>query len=220
MPLLYLNPTFLDHATGDHPESPVRLHTVHQRLQSSGIITNFELPTWQAAMAEQLQSVHSGHHVAETERFAKAGGGWIDSDTFVSDRSFDVARLAVGSVIDAVDRVFAGPHRQAVCLVRPPGHHASRGMAMGFCLFNNVAVGAVHARMFHHLHRVLIVDWDVHHGNGTQDIFYRDHDVYYVSVHRHPFYPGTGLAKETGAADGRGTIFNLPLPLAFHEQNC
>ncbi|APZ94939.1 histone deacetylase family protein [Fuerstiella marisgermanici] len=215
MPLLYFNPEFLDHATGDHPESPERLRQVHQRLRSSGLVTSFEVPAWQAATAEQLETVHANRHVEKIKDFAAAGGGWMGTDTFLSERSFDVARLAVGSVVDAVDRVLTGTHRQAVCLVRPPGHHALPGMAMGFCLFNNVAIGAVHARLFHHLHRILIVDWDVHHGNGTQRIFYRDHDVYYVSVHRHPFYPGTGLADETGAADGKGTIFNLPLPFGI-----
>lgn len=212
MPLLYLNPNFLDHATGDHPESPERLRLLHRQLRSSGTVNRFTTPTWQEATAEQIQSVHTVDHVARIEALAANGGGWLDSDTLVSQRSFDVACLAVGSVIDAVDRVFMGPQRQAVCLVRPPGHHASTSTAMGFCLFNNVAVGAVHARLFHDLHRILIVDWDVHHGNGTQELFYRDHDVYYVSVHRHPFFPGTGHTEEIGAADGKGTIFNLPLP--------
>jgi acetoin utilization deacetylase AcuC-like enzyme len=145
-------------------------------------------------------------------RAAALGGGRIEADTVISSQSFEVAALAAGAAVAAVDAVLAGPQRQAACLVRPPGHHALREAPMGFCLINNVAVAAVHALRRHGLSRVLIVDWDVHHGNGTQAIFYDSPEVHFFSVHRYPFYPGTGAGNETGTGPGLGTKFNLPLP--------
>src|SRR5262249_26234945 len=141
---------------------------------------------------------------------AARGGGLIDSDTVVSRKSFDVARLAAGAACDAVDRVVAGEAKTALCVARPPGHHAIRERAMGFCLFSNIAVAAAVARDDHQLDRVLIVDWDVHHGNGTQDIFYADGRVGFLSIHRWPFYPETGDTDETGTGDGLGATVNLP----------
>ncbi|RMG37404.1 MAG: histone deacetylase, partial [Planctomycetota bacterium] len=145
------------------------------------------------------------------------GGGRIEADTVVSRESFDVAVRAAGTVCAAVDLVLQADvpsesrPRQALCLVRPPGHHARPAAAMGFCLFNNVAVAAAHALEHHGLNRVLIVDWDVHHGNGTQEIFYATDRVHFLSVHRHPFYPGTGSADERGTGPGLGATWNLPL---------
>src|SRR5690606_4782230 len=147
----------------------------------------------------------------EVRQFAQQGGGFLEADTVVSDRSYEVALAAAGTGVAAVDAVLDGPERQAVCLTRPPGHHALANAAMGFCLFNNVAVAARHAVEVHGLSRVLIVDWDVHHGNGTQAIHYEDEQTYFFSAHRHPFYPGTGLQDETGSGCGLGTVFNLPL---------
>jgi acetoin utilization deacetylase AcuC-like enzyme len=141
---------------------------------------------------------------------AERGGGHVDPDTVVSPASFDVAQLAAGVACDAVDRVLAGKDKTALCLVRPPGHHALAERAMGFCLFNNIAVAACVARDEYQLDRVLVVDWDVHHGNGTQDMFYADGRVAFLSVHRWPFYPGTGAADETGTGAGLGATLNLP----------
>jgi acetoin utilization deacetylase AcuC-like enzyme len=142
---------------------------------------------------------------------AQRGGGRLDSDTVVSPASFDVAQLAAGAACDAVDRVLAGDDKTALCLVRPPGHHAIPERGMGFCLFNNIAVAASVALSEHQLDRVLIVDWDVHHGNGTQDTFYADGRVGFFSIHRWPFYPGTGAVDETGTGDGLGATRNLPI---------
>jgi acetoin utilization deacetylase AcuC-like enzyme len=135
----------------------------------------------------------------------------LDSDTVLSTRSYDVARSAAGAACDAVDNVLTGRAQRAFCLVRPPGHHATRSRGMGFCLFNNVALAARRSIDRHGLERVLIVDWDVHHGNGTQEIFWEDPRVGYFSIHRHPFYPGTGEADETGGGAGLGTKLNLPI---------
>jgi acetoin utilization deacetylase AcuC-like enzyme len=149
---------------------------------------------------------------------AARGGGRLDPDTAVSPASFDVARLAAGAACDAVDRVLAGEDKTALCLVRPPGHHALPERAMGFCLFSNVAIAASVARDEHGLDRVMIVDWDVHHGNGTQDVFYTDEQVGFFSAHRWPFYPGTGDTDETGTGAGLGATVNLPIAFGTPRQ--
>ncbi|MEX0716340.1 MAG: histone deacetylase [Planctomycetaceae bacterium] len=211
MPLLYADPRFLDHHTGNHPESPERLRFLYERLAGGDVLARFDRKEWQPATLDQLALLHEPEYVAEMREFAARGGGHADVDTVVSRKSYDVARLAAGAAIDAVDEVIAGDHRQAACLVRPPGHHALAARAMGFCLFNNAALAAAHARAKHRLERILIVDWDVHHGNGTQDLFYADEHVWFLSAHRYPFWPGTGAASETGTGAGLGTNFNLPV---------
>ena len=151
-------------------------------------------------------------HLALIARSVAGGGGQVEADTWISPGSEVAARLAAGAAIDAVAGVIDGPDRRALCLVRPPGHHARPDGPMGFCLFGNVAVAAANAVAKAGVNRVMIVDWDVHHGNGTQEMFYDDPRVAFFSVHRHPFYPGTGLADETGTGRGLGTTSNLPLP--------
>jgi acetoin utilization deacetylase AcuC-like enzyme len=158
-----------------------------------------------------LELVHEPAHIDRVAAVAQRGGGRLDPDTVVSPASADVAQLAAGAACDAVDRVLSGEDTTALCVARPPGHHALPERAMGFCLFNNIAVAAAVACREHQLDRVLIVDWDVHHGNGTQDMFYADSRVGFFSIHRWPFYPGTGAADETGTADGLGTTRNLPV---------
>ena len=140
-----------------------------------------------------------------------AGGGRIEADTVVSSRSLDAASLTAGAVVDAVTQVFSGDHQNAFCLMRPPGHHALTDGPMGFCLLNHAAIAARHALEQFELRRVMIIDWDVHHGNGTQDIFWEDESVGFFSMHRFPFYPGSGEASEVGAAKGLGTTLNLPI---------
>lgn len=211
MPLLYTDPVFLNHDTGQHPESPQRLRTVAEQLKSGEVLERFKQQNVVSATVEQLVRVHSAGHVERVKDFAEAGGGRIEADTVVSPESFDVAVKAAGTACDAVDRVLNKEHTRACCLIRPPGHHALADDPMGFCLFNNVAVAARHATERYDLSRVLVVDWDVHHGNGTQDIFYEDGQVHFLSAHRFPFYPGSGTEDETGTGDGLGTIFNLPV---------
>ena len=155
--------------------------------------------------------MHSPAYLDELWAFAKTGGGYIEGDTIVSPASYYVAQQAVASVCDAVQRVIHGEDSQALCLVRPPGHHALANRAMGFCLLNNVAVAARTAIAELGLDRVLVVDWDVHHGNGTQAAFWEDPQVGFLSIHRWPFYPGSGDSAETGAGPGLGTTLNLPV---------
>jgi acetoin utilization deacetylase AcuC-like enzyme len=218
MTLLYYDPRFLDHNTGDHPECPERLRQIMAQLDERGLTDRCTRPTWQEAQRDRLTSIHDPALVEGLQQLAADGGGRADADTVVSPPSVDVAKLAAGAVCDAVDRVIADESRSALCLVRPPGHHALPQQAMGFCLFNNIALGA-QAALDRGVSRVLIVDWDVHHGNGTQACFYDDPRVGFFSVHRWPFYPGTGEADETGTSDGLGTTRNLPLPFGISRKD-
>ena len=211
MALLYYDPLFLEHRTGTHPERAERLVQVMRHLERTGLEGRFERPTWEPATIEQLSTVHAPQHIAAIQAFARHGGGRIEEDTVCSERSYDAARLAAGAVCDAVTRVVQGQDRQALCLVRPPGHHALADAPMGFCLFGNVAVGARLAVQSLGVNRVLIVDWDVHHGNGTQAMFWTDPQVGFLSIHRWPFYPGSGSTDETGTGDALGTKANLPI---------
>lgn len=221
--LLYTGEQFLKHRTGHHPERPARISTLLQHLNQTGLAGRCRAGEFEAVEMEELACVHTAGHVEHVRRFAAAGGGWIEADTVVSRDSYDVALEAAGAVVAAVDAVLEGSDQRALCLVRPPGHHARPAHPMGFCLFNNVAVAAQHALDRHALERILVVDWDVHHGNGVQEIFYERSDVFYFSIHRWPFYPGTGPADETGAADGLGYTLNVPVTLGtsraeYHER--
>jgi acetoin utilization deacetylase AcuC-like enzyme len=201
--LLVSDPVFLEHRAEGHPERPERLTVI---LQALARVPGLRRIPPRAASLEELGLAHSVRHIERIREMSEAGGGRVDPDTYVTPRSFEVARLAVGALLSAVDEIAAGRARNAFCAVRPPGHHASRERAMGFCLFNQVAVAARYLQARTAWKRILIVDFDVHHGNGTQDLFYRDDSVFYLSVHRDPFYPGTGAASERGS----GTTLNLP----------
>jgi acetoin utilization deacetylase AcuC-like enzyme len=211
MTLLYYDPRFLSHDTGTHPEQPERLRAIVAELERSGLAANCIRPTWEPASRQRIERVHEAEHVDRMAAIAESGGGHADADTVISAASYDVATLAAGAACDAVDRVMKGEAKTALCLVRPPGHHALPDRAMGFCLFNNIAIAACVARDEYSLDRILIVDWDVHHGNGTQDTFYRDGRVGFLSSHRWPFYPGTGDSEETGSGSGLGATRNLPV---------
>lgn len=211
MTLLYQDPFFLEHDTGHHPECGERVRRVTEHLKTTGLDLRCQRPEWSAATVEHLSRVHDLRYIESIRRAASAGGGRVEVDTVISRRSFEVACFAAGAACDAVDRVLTADDPHALCLVRPPGHHALRDAPMGFCLLNNVALAARHAIASHGLDRVLIVDWDVHHGNGTQDTFWEDGQVGFLSIHRWPFYPGTGAEDETGSGDGLGLTRNLPI---------
>ncbi len=211
MTLLYDHPCFLEHETGHHPERAQRLRQIAGRLDETGLAGQCRRPQFAPCDRRRLARVHSPAYLDELWAFAKTGGGYIEGDTIVSPASYCVAQQAVASVCDAVQRVIHGEDSQALCLVRPPGHHALANRAMGFCLLNNVAVAARTAIAELGLDRVLVVDWDVHHGNGTQAAFWEDPQVGFLSIHRWPFYPGSGDSAETGAGPGLGTTLNLPV---------
>ncbi len=211
MTILFRDPLFQRHITGRHPESPARLAAIDRRLEERGLIAQCTTGAIRPATREELIRLHGGDYVDQVRAYAAQGGGRIEADTVVCPESFDIAAHATGTALAAVDAVLNGTDSTALVLARPPGHHALPDSAMGFCLFNNVALAAEHALRTHDLERVLIVDWDVHHGNGTQDVFYDREDVTFFSAHRSPFYPGTGASDETGRGRGLGTTFNLPL---------
>jgi acetoin utilization deacetylase AcuC-like enzyme len=209
---LILHPECLAHETGRHPESPERLNAIWDALQVAPLPDYITWPTPSPASVEQLTRVHRPELVSFVRDLAARGGGTIGLDTVASHRSYDAALIAAGGAIQATRLGCERPGQRAFALVRPPGHHATPDTAMGFCFFNNVAVAARVALDELGLERVAIVDFDVHHGNGTQDIFYGDKRVLFCSLHQFPLYPGTGRAEETGTGEGRGYTVNIPLP--------
>lgn len=207
------HPAFLGHDAGPgHPERPERLAVILKHLQATDLWKDLRLIEPQPAERAILELVHPQAYIDRINQACRNGPTALDPDTVVSSGSWDAALRAVGAVTQAIDGVVSGRLQSAFCAVRPPGHHALAERAMGFCLFNNVAVGARYAQARHQLERVLIVDWDVHHGNGTQAIFYEDPTVYYFSTHQFPFYPGTGARHEQGTGVGRLSTLNVPLP--------
>ncbi len=210
---LFTDPRMADHVPPrGHPERPERLLAILRHLARTGIDKGCPSGTVREATDAEILRVHTPVHLAMVEEFARAGGGPIEVDTWMSPGSLLAARLAAGAAVEAVESVVKGPETRAACLVRPPGHHALKEGPMGFCLFGNIAIAAAHAVEVLGMDRVLIVDFDVHHGNGTQDLFYDDPRVGFLSIHRYPFYPGTGAADETGTGRALGTKSNIPLP--------
>jgi acetoin utilization deacetylase AcuC-like enzyme len=207
--LLVDDPRFERHkAPAQHPERPERLQAARNALTK--VAAAFDVVPARPATDEELLRVHEARFLEALEKM-RGRSSRVDPDTYVSPESVDVARLAAGSLVSLVDALIDGPVSKGVALLRPPGHHARPGHAMGFCLLNNVAVAAAHAHA-RGLERIAVVDWDVHHGNGTQEIFWRDPHVLYVSTHQFPFYPGSGDVDEVGEADGKGFTVNVPLP--------
>lgn len=215
--VLVSSPRFVDHVTpAGHPERPERAETLEavaaRFREGGGTVLEPRLAT-----DEDLARVHTRAHIASIVA-ARGRAAMIDEDTFTSPDSDDIARLAAGAILTAVDHVLDGAAgSRALALVRPPGHHAEAGKAMGFCLYNNIAVGAAYARS-RGLSRVAIVDYDVHHGNGTQAMFYEDPSVLFVSSHQYPFWPGTGAADETGRGAGEGFTLNVPLTMGDRDE--
>ena len=203
--------TYLKHDYPDHPERKERLISIINHLENRGIMKDLLQINPRRATAEEVSLNHDPAYVQEIHDFCKSGGGFLDPDTYANEFSYDSALLAVGAVLEGIDKIIAGEAETAFCAVRPPGHHAEYAKAMGFCLFNNVAVGAHYLRK-KGFERVFIIDFDAHHGNGTQRSFYQDDSVFYFSTHQYPFYPGTGSTNERGAGKGEGFTLNVPLP--------
>lgn len=210
--LLY-DPVYLEHLNPPgHPECSDRLTVTYKLLKSSPIFPKLKLISPCEVTADLISAVHDGQYVDYVQEIADSGGGYIDSDTYISPDSYRAARFAAGAIVSAVDNVMNEETNCVFCLVRPPGHHAEAKTGMGFCIFNNLAVGAQYALEKYGLSKVLIIDWDAHHGNGIQDIFYNSQQVLYVSLHQYPLYPGTGALTEIGRSGGKGYTANIPLP--------
>ena len=210
MTLLYTHPSSREHDTGGHPENAGRLAAIEQALDRDAP-PGLERRQAPAASREQVLRAHRDEHYDAIESFSARGGGMIDMDTVASAGSFEAALHAAGGAAEAAERLVAGDARSALCALRPPGHHAERARAMGFCLFNNAAVAATHAIAACGAERVLVFDWDVHHGNGTEEIFAASPEVLYASIHQSPLYPGTGAAEYEGEGPGQGYTVNLPV---------
>ena len=209
---LVYDDVYLKHNTGEHPENGKRLQAVMSHLKETGTLAKLMLIKPIPTTFAELKAVHSEAHINYVKQLSESNAGYLDMDTVVSEGSYETAIYAAGGVIRAVDAVMKGEVTSAFALVRPPGHHATRNRAMGFCLFNNIAIGAKYALSQYKLSRLAVIDTDVHHGNGTQDIFNSNPEVLYVSTHESPLYPGTGGIQETGSGSARGTKVNIPLP--------
>ncbi|HUA03535.1 MAG TPA: histone deacetylase [Solirubrobacteraceae bacterium] len=209
-PVWLQHPSSLRHDTVPHPEQPARISAIERELSARGWL-GFERVTSPAVDREVLEAVHPAAYVESIERACLNGGGFLDADTVVSEGSFDAALHAAGGAVRMVDLLLGGDVPSAFSAHRPPGHHALPARAMGFCLFNNIAVAARYALDARGLERVMIVDWDVHHGNGTNDIFRDTSEVLFVSIHQSPLYPGTGGASDAGSGEGLGFTVNLPV---------
>jgi len=215
---LVYDPIYLEHDTGDHVENSRRLVDAMSYLKETGIKEKLICLPARPASLEELEMIHAPEYISHVKSKAENGGGWLDPDTVMSPRSYEAALYAAGGVLAAVEAVMNGEVDDAFALVRPPGHHATHDRAMGFCIFNNVAIAARFALSKFNLNRVLIADFDVHHGNGTQDAFYADPKVLYFSTHQYPFYPGTGWMDETGTGEGEGATVNFPMAAGLGDE--
>lgn len=208
-----LDTRYLLHNPGiEHPESPQRLIPIRQTVETFAAGGHWQCLPPRKATVEELLLVHHPAHIQRIEHAAKNAPVYLDPDTSVSVESYETALLAAGGVLECIDAICSGKLQRIFAFVRPPGHHASRENARGFCLFNNVAIAAAYARSEYNLERLAIVDFDVHHGNGTQSCFYSDPGVLYISSHQYPFYPGSGYFDEIGKGPGKGYSLNFPLP--------
>jgi acetoin utilization deacetylase AcuC-like enzyme len=212
------HPIYLEHDRPGHPESAERLERTIGRLWDSGVLDRTVQIEPRPATQEELERVHTPAYIERVKGVAESGGGHLDPDTYVAPRSYDAALMAAGGLLAAVEAVLAGEIDNGFALLRPPGHHATPTRGMGFCLFNNVAIAARHALTDSQVERVFILDFDVHHGNGTQGVFEADPSVFYLSTHEYPFYPGTGHWRETGRGAGQGTVLNVPLPAGVGDE--
>jgi acetoin utilization deacetylase AcuC-like enzyme len=210
-PVFLAHPSSLEHETGPHPERPARMAAIDQELARQDWL-GFERALSPAVDRAVLTAVHPEPFVDAIERMSAEGGGTIDMDTVTSAGSYDAALHAAGGAVRLVEMLLDGEAEYGFSAHRPPGHHATQAHAMGFCLFNSVAVAARYALDVRGLERVMILDWDVHHGNGTNDIFHTSREVLFVSIHESPLYPGTGPSSDVGSGEGQGFTVNLPVP--------
>ena len=217
------SPVYLKHNTGSHPENSSRLTAIINWIEKENLTEKLINLTPIPATVEQISLIHDKKYIHNVKEacdnlipplppLAKGGRGELDADTVISKDSYDAALLAAGGVITGIDAVFEGKIHNAFCCVRPPGHHAEKNKAMGFCIFNNIAIGAKYVQKKYGIKKVFIVDWDLHHGNGTQNAFYYDSAVFYISTHQQYIFPGTGSPEENGEGDGKGFTMNFPLP--------
>lgn len=206
------DPVYLEHDTGTHIENKRRLEAVMTGLDRKGIRQLLTAIPARPASQTEVALVHRSDYITRIGDYCRRGGGWWDADTFMSTGSYNAALYAAGGTIAAVEAVVKREIRRAYALVRPPGHHATAGQAMGFCLFNNIAIAAAYALQTMGLKRVIIIDFDVHHGNGTQEAFTHNPYVLYISTHQYPLFPGTGHIDETGRGTAEGTAINIPMP--------
>lgn len=206
------HPQYLLHDMGSfHPESPQRLSAILDRLKETDLLKQIQDIKVRKATFEELNAVHTREHILKVAQTAEKSGVYLDPDTLAGPETYEVALLAAGGLLQAVDAVMDSEYDQALALLRPPGHHAESDHAMGFCFFNNIGVAAEYLIQKYHLKKVAIVDFDVHHGNASQHMFYDRDDIFFVSTHRYPFYPGTGAADERGKGAGSGYTLNLPM---------
>lgn len=209
---------YMDHDMGSyHPESPSRLKVIYEMLEDPDMAGNFSEVPVRPAEREELLRIHSANYIDMLASTEGKDSTYLDPDTQTSAGSYQAALLAAGGLCEAITAVHSGKLKNAFALVRPPGHHAERSQAMGFCLFNNVAIGARFAQETLHLGRVLILDWDLHHGNGTQHSFENDPSILYVSTHQYPYYPGSGSYREVGTGKGEGYTVNVPLSTGYGD---
>jgi acetoin utilization deacetylase AcuC-like enzyme len=209
---LLVNPAQIGHQADGHPERPERVAAVIEAIAKSDVdLVPESAPDAPEAL---IQRVHDASYITMLDRAASSGGGYLDPDTYITELSMAAARTAAGAVVEGVHRVLDGKARHVLAIVRPPGHHAEHAKAMGFCLLNNIGIGLVAARD-RGIRRIAVLDFDVHHGNGTQHSFESDPEVFYASTHQYPFYPGTGRASERGA---HGNVLNVPLPAGTSDR--
>lgn len=215
------HPRYPEHTYPGHPEHAGRIRAVWQALDDAGLPPKMISITPDAVTTDLIRSVHTPDYMDILQWMSSSNQAQmrIDGDTYAQPHSYEIARLAAGGVVQAVDEVLSGRVNNALAAVRPPGHHARPKIGMGFCLLANVSIAARHAQQAYGLDRIMIVDYDVHHGNGTQEVFYHEKEVFFLSTHQYPFYPGTGAIDETGEGAGEGYTLNIPLPAGHGDEN-
>ncbi len=215
---LIYDDVYLEHHEPHHPENKDRLISIMKGLEERKLIGEVSLISPRRASPQEVALNHEPIYIQEIADFCQAGGGYLDPDTYTKPRSYEVALYAVGGVLQGIDVLLDRNIQTVFCAIRPPGHHAEKAKAMGFCIFNNVAVGGFYL-LQKGIDRIFIVDFDAHHGNGTQRSFYEDDRVFYFSTHEYPFYPGTGSSEERGAGKGYNFTYNVPMPTGSGDES-